>query len=203
MKNTLIVTSTLVAAASAFAQSATATSGLSYNSIHAYYAGSNNQDSLVVDAQAQLGTTNFFVNAGFEANSGKSSLSGYNDRQVSIDLGYKLTVGPGDLNFTVGYVQDQELAAAYPDASNGLALGAAWRQKINQSFEYIISYQHISGSISSNGVKSANNDDAIAAEVRYYFTPKFDLALGYQWDKSTGSSSKGNSTWFVGVGYNF
>ena len=201
MKTTYLATATLVAAAVSASAQVSTNNALSYNSIHAYYAGSNSQDSFGVAAQAQLGASNFFVDAGFESNSGKSSLAGYNDRQASIDIGYKLSVGPGDVNLTVGYVQDKESLAAFPDASSGVTFGLGWRQKINQTLEYGLSYVHTSGTISSNGANASNDDDAFTLEVRYYFAPKFDLSLGYTADKFSGSSTA--STWFIGVGYNF
>ena len=206
MKNNIITLSMCVAAVSAFSQTAASNVGPSYNSVQVQYVGSNKLDAVRILAEAQLGWSNFFVDGQVAAGSGSGSFSGGAYRSEGVNLGYKINVGPGDINLLVGYNQEQQekpFTTAYTGFGSDLNLGLAWRQKINEAIEYGIIYQHWSGSFnySSPIQKVANNDDSIYAEIRYHFIGKWDLGLAYQWDKSSSSSS--NSTWFVGLGYNF
>jgi hypothetical protein len=203
-KTTLIPLSLLAAAASAFAQANTSNTGPSYNRIEVGYVGSSDQNGIGVSTEALIGSSNFFVAATYVASSGRGNLSGISSRGIEGDLGYKIKVGPGNIDLTVGYLQSQISESSLTSVAylNAIAFGVAWRQSINQAIEYSIGYQHVNGSgVQADAgypiTKDSNSDDLISAKIHYHFLANWEVAAGYAW------SNNNNSVWSVGFGYNF
>jgi len=210
MKNTTLLTLTLIAAASAVSAQSNLynKSGLSYDRVSVGYASSSDVREFGVSASALLGD-NFLVGGTYQDLKAKN-LGTVSGTGTGFDLGYKFTAGPGDLVFTVGYAQLQAAGVA-----NGVAIiaagettvfGLAWRQKINDALEYSVSYQHsrnnvvaggydlYSGASAANG--SSTNDNQVGLALRYNFTKSLDVTAGYTF-------AKGGNIWSLSAGYNF
>lgn len=209
MKNTTLATIVLIAASSAaFAQSSLNKSGLSYDRVSVGYSSSSDVRSFGVNASALLGD-NVLVGGNYQDVKFKNfdSVSG---TSTGFGLGYKFSLGSGDLVLSLGYAQIQAAglsgATVVAAAGESTTLGLAWRQKISDSLEYGVSYVHgstnvvsggydlVSGASSSNG--SSTNDDQLSLSLRYNLTKSFDVTAGYTF------ASEGN-IWSLSAGYNF
>jgi hypothetical protein len=209
MKNTTLLTLTLVAAStSAFAQSSYNKSGLTYDRISVGYASSSDVRSWGVEGTALLGD-NFLIGGTYQdlkfKNLGSTTGTG-----TGFDIGYKFTAGPGDLVFSLGYGQLQAAGlvgnTVVLAAGETTTYGLAWRQKINDSLEYAVSYVHSRNNVVSGGYDlttgasagngSSTNDNQLGLSLRYNFTKSFDATVGYTF-------AKGSNIWSLSAGYNF
>ena len=173
----------------------------SYNNLQVQYLSSDNLSSGRLMMQSTLAGSDFFVDAYVASGSGKQLLAGSMLRGAYADLGYKLRVGPGDLNFTVGYAQQQLSGGINEGYGSDVVLGLAWRQKLNEVWEYSLMYQHWNGTFTFPIAKVANDVDGVYGELKYHFWRKTYLSLAYQNAHTSGSGTE--STWCLGVGYNF
>jgi hypothetical protein len=209
MKNTTLLTLTLLAASSAaFAQSSLNKSGLSYDRVSVGYSSSSDVREFGVSATALLGD-NVLVSGTYQDVKFKNfgSVSG---TATGFGLGYKFGVGSGDLVLSLGYAQLQAAglsgATVIAAAGEATTLGLAWRQKISDSLEYGVSYTYsrtnvvsggydlVSGATASNG--SSTNDSQLGLSLRYNLTKAFDVTAGYTF-------AKGSNIWSLSAGYNF
>jgi hypothetical protein len=209
MKNTTLATLTLLAASSAaFAQSSLNKSGLSYDRVSVGYSSSSDVRTFGVNASALLGD-NVLVGGNYQDVTFKNfgSVSG---TATGFGLGYKFSVGSGDLVLSLGYAQIQAAglsgSTVIAAAGESTTLGLAWRQKISDSLEYGVSYVHgrtnvvaggydlVSGASSSNG--SSTNDNQLGLTLRYNLSKAFDVTAGYAF-------ASGGNIWSLSAGYNF
>jgi hypothetical protein len=173
MKHILPIITITTLAAAASAQSAVASSGLSYNRVGLNYA-TNNVKGYSLSASALIGGSNVLL-AGSTSIGGNSSGNGAD--AVSVGYVFKNVALGADATLSVG---------------SNEAYGLNVRKDLGSNIE---------GAVSYNRVKDASNKavNAWGAELAYNLTKQYQVAVGY----SSESATSTKSTTSVSVRYNF
>ena len=178
-----------------------------YDTIKLQYVGAQDANGMLFGVQSMLGGTNVFGDVEIETRQGTGANPLSQERSMYLDVGYRMQLSRVDLNWTLGYVQQQGTSVTdINQMGSALVLGFAWRQKFAPDWEYRIGYQHWAGTttviLGPNYItKSSNDRDTVSGELRYEIKAGWEASLGYRWERNAESSA--NSTWYVGVGYNF
>ena len=208
MKNTTLLTLTLVAAATASAQSLNSKPGLSYDRVGVSYFTGDGIKGYDINASALLGD-HFIVSGGYRDADFKN-LDAVSGNSTGFGLGYRIGAGPGDVILSLGYSQVQaagvDSGAAVVGAGEQLAFGTAYRQLINEALEFGVSYSRSRQEIGAGGVDlytgqvgfagSTENVNLFGGFLRYHATKSFDLTLGYDY-------SDNSDVWSLAATYKF
>ncbi len=173
MKHILPILTITTLAAAASAQSAVASSGLSYNRVGLNYA-TNNVKGYSLSASALIGGSNVLL-AGSTSIGGNSSGNGAD--AVSVGYVFKNVALGADATLSVG---------------SNEAYGLNIRKDLGSNIEGAVSYNRVKDA-------SSNNVNAWGAELAYNLTKQYQVAVGYASKSATSSSS----TTSVSVRYNF
>jgi hypothetical protein len=196
----------LLAVATVSAAPATLPSELKYDRLAVEYSAGGDVRSYGVSAQALLGGR-FLVGAVVGENKFKD-LGTTAGRDTSAVLGYKFALPQGDLVASLGYgqVQASGLSGTKAIALQGDAttLGLAWRQRLNESYEYSVGCAYAGNrqtirSTSGATVTTASasdHDTLVSLELRYNVSSNVDVTLGYTF-------ASGGNIWSLSTGYNF
>lgn len=208
MKNTTLLTLTLLAASSAAFAQASNKSGLNYDRVSVGYSSGSDIRSWDFSGTALLGE--HVLIGGTYSDLKFKNLGSTTGTGTGFQVGGKFTAGPGDIIVTLGYAQLQAAglvgSTAVLAAGENTQLGLAWRSKINDSLEYTVSYSRnrvnvvsggydlSTGTASANG--TSNSENQFGVFLRYNFSKSFDANIGY-------SHTTGSNIWSLSAGYNF
>jgi len=176
MKHILPILTITTLAAAASAQSAVASSGLSYNRVGLNYA-TNNVKGYSLSASALIGSSNVLL-AGSTTIGGNSSTNG----KDAVSVGYVFK------NLALG-----------ADATLSVGSNEAYGLNLRRSLSEVAA--NLEGAVSYNRVKNSANKavNAWGVELGYNVTKQYQVAVGY----SSESPTSTNSTTSVSVRYNF
>jgi len=206
MKHTPILPLLLTAVA-ASAAPANVPAELKYDRLAIGYASSSDGHASGITGQALLGG-HFLVGGGLsdETFKGVAKLSG---RSTEFQLGYKFTLGQGDLLLSAGFGQVQATGTSgtlkLDSVGESKSLGVTWRQRLNETWEYSVGYaysrteQTLRSTTLANVVTAAtatDHDSVVNLGLRYNVGANMDVTLGY------GIVSGGN-VWSISTGINF
>jgi hypothetical protein len=208
MKNITLLTLTLVAAATASAQSSLGKPGLSYDRVGVSYFTGDDVKGYDISASALLGD-HFIVSGGYRDADFKN-LDAVSGNSTGFGLGYRIGAGPGDVILSIGYAQVQaagvDSGAAVFASGESLSFGIAYRQLINDALEFGVSYSRSRQEIGAGGVDlytgqvgfagSTENVNEFGGFLRYHATKSFDLTLGYDY-------SDNSDVWSLAATYKF
>ena len=190
----------------AFAQTASAKSGLSYDRIAVGYSSNDALKGYDLTASALIGS-NIIVTGAYQDVDGKGNLSGFGGRITGFGLAYKFNVGPGDLALGYQYSQGQFGTSTGFAVAEQKGFGLSYRQAINDTLEFSVGYARLStalGALSASGgvikgVVADVTDNAFDVAVRVNVTKNLNAELSYVFqDDNAGSNTIG-----ISLGYNF
>jgi hypothetical protein len=196
----------------AFAQNAPAAptnNKITYDRVSVGYSSNKFSSGMSFGATALLGS-NFLISGGYSDFDLKKNLDGVTGSSTGFGIGYKLTAGPGDLVFSLGYDQLQAAGIVSPVAvalaAEQTSFGLGYRVKLNSAFELSANYTHrkvdtVAGAYDlssgeSAGEGTSENYDDFGISARYYINKSFDITAGYNFSSSV-------NTWSLSAGYNF
>jgi hypothetical protein len=197
----------LLAVATVSAAPSNVPAELKYDRLAFGYASSSDARSYGLAGEALLGG-HILVGGGI-ADEKFKSLSGISGRSTDFQLGYKFTLGQGDLILSAGYGQIQASGSVgtskLDSVGDSKSLGLAWRQRLNEAWEYSVGYtysrtvQTLRSTNTNSVVTSAtatDHDSAVNFALRYNLTANVDVTFGYTF-------VSGGNVWSLSTGYNF
>ncbi len=208
MKNITLLTLTLVAAATASAQSSLGKPGLSYDRLGVSYITGDDIKGYSVQASALLGDS-IIVSGGYQDSDFKN-LDAVTGTSTGFGLGYRFGTGAGDVIVSFGYAQVQaggvDGGAAVLAAGEEMSVGIGYRQMINDALEFGVSYSRARQEVVAGGVDlatgltafdgSSQSVNQFGGFLRYHATKSFDLTLGY-------ANSDSSDNWSLSATYKF
>ena len=214
MKHTPILLLTLVAASASAADGLG--SGLNYNRLGLGYSTDDSRNTVALAGSAQLGDSGFIVSGSYGDVS--ADFNGFSGNEVTYGLGYKFSVGSGDLLIGYSYAQgqytyiDESTAAAATGEEKGF--GIEYRQALSSNIEFSLGYQRIKTSGLGVGVADTDgdgdldtvvaaadslNNNVINVGLRYNVNKNFDISLNYAFKKD----EVGGNKFGLSAGYSF
>ena len=214
MKHTPILLLTLVAASASAADGLG--SGLNYNRLGIGYSTDDSRNTVALAGSAQLGDSGFIVSGSYGDVS--ADFDGFSGNEVTYGLGYKFSVGSGDLLIGYSYAQGQysyidETTVAVA-AGEEKGFGIEYRQALSSNIEFSVGYQRIKSSgigigvadtdgdgdlDAAAGVDGSLNNNVINVGLRYNVNKNFDISLNYAFKKD----EVGGNKFGVSAGYSF
>lgn len=214
MKHTPILLLTLVAASASAADGLG--SGLNYNRLGLGYSSDDSRNTVALAGSAQLGDSGFIVSGSYGDVS--ADFNGFSGTEVTYGLGYKFSVGSGDLLIGYSYAQGQysyidETTVAVA-AGEEKGFGIEYRQALSSNIEFSVGYQRIKSSGIGIGVADTDgdgdldtvaggadslNNNVINVGLRYNVSKNFDISLNYAFKKD----EVGGNKFGVSAGYSF
>ena len=214
MKHTPILLLTLVAASASAANGIG--SGLNYDRLGIGYSSDDSRNTVALAGSAQLGDSGFIVSGSYGDVS--ADFNGFSGNEVTYGLGYRFSVGSGDLLIGYSYAQgqytyiDESAAAAATGEEKGF--GIEYRQAISSNIEFSLGYQRIKTSGGWVGIADTDgdgdldtvagaadslNNNVINVGLRYNVNQNFDISLNYAFKKE----EVGGNKFGVSAGYSF
>jgi Gram-negative porin len=214
MKHTPILLLTLVAASASAAVGVG--SGLKYDRIGIGYSSDDSRNTVALAGTAQLGDSGFLVSGSYGDVS--ADFKGFSGTEVTYGIGYKFSVGAGDLSIGYGYAQGQysyiDESTVAVAAGEEKGFGIEYRQAISSNIEFSVGYQRIKSSGIGIGVADTDgdgdldtvaggagslNNNVINVGVRYNVSQNFDISLNYAFKKD----EVGGNKFGISAGYSF
>jgi hypothetical protein len=164
MKHILPIITITTLAAAASAQSAAASSGLSYNRVGVSY--DTDSKGFSVSASALIGSSNFLVEAGTtiggsNSGNGDDSVSlGYVFKNVALGADATVSVGSNDafgINIRKDLGNNIELAVGYARQSGVNAYGAELAYNVSKQIQVAVGFSDASGSASTTDISVRYN----------------------------------------------
>jgi len=185
---------------------------LKYDRVAVEYASGGDGRSYGISGEALLGG-HFLLGGGVLENKFKQygTTAG---RSTGFKLGYKFTLGQGDLIASALYGQVQasgQIPASGTTGAKSIALQGSettydltWRQRINENYEFSVGYdyatsrQTLRSTLGTTVTNVATKDhvDSVNLGLRYNFSANLDVTLGY-------SFVSGGNVWSLSTGYSF
>lgn len=197
----------LLAVATASAAPTNVPAELKYDRLGVGYASGGDGHSYGITGEALLGG-HFLVGGGVNDETTKG-LVGLSGRSTEFQLGYKFTLGQGDLILSAGYGQIQSAGTSGTSkldlAGDSKSLGLAWRQRLNEAWEYSVGYTYdrTAQTLRSTNINSVvtsatttDHDSSVNLGLRYNVDANVDVTLGYCF-------VSGGNVWSISTGYNF